>query len=520
MARPKLAWYSASETAWFGVEHLPFGYRDFTRLPQPSDGVWFTAPFVDGKPGAQIERIPPYVATLNPGWDGTLPLYRPLAMFEAEKAALAPDGPRPCPWDHRVASPPRPDAAAPTLRSIGFLGPRDGSMARRLTALGVPLGDGDSPLTLADAGTMSEADVSVAQRRLAAGATVLLFLDAAPSARVAPLLPGVGVTERTATMLVADSAHPWTAPLAAKDLYFAEEGADRFIQRHGLTGALVDGGHVLLRASDTDWSLFNEAPENAKCAALLLGEQLLKPPGAALVARAAGPGQMAVCSLDPRDGGKAATAFWRRLLANMGVVLAASTAGTPAFDEHNALVNALVRGPFDAPDVEAALAKDFIGEATVRPASPPWKAVSCPSHDRFLVRELGLPGPPETAEVPAHGFCVYFSYWIRSPRALDDLLAGGPDVPRFQTTCYAAERLRLFLNGRDISPTRTEPADYRTLYQYDGMPLRRGWNHFLLKLAGRQLDGQQPATLAVRIGASQEDYLRQLDTAADRPGGD
>ena len=69
MARPQLAYFSASETAWFGVEHLNLGYRDFDRLPDRRDGVFFTRPFEEGKPGMQPERIPPYVTTLNPGWD-------------------------------------------------------------------------------------------------------------------------------------------------------------------------------------------------------------------------------------------------------------------------------------------------------------------------------------------------------------------------------------------------------------------------------------------------------------------
>jgi len=95
LARPKLTFFSPAETAWFGIEHLNLGYHDFTRLPDATDGVWFQ-PFEDGKPGVQPERLPPYVCTLNPGWDPGLPLYKPLAMFAAQKAAQAPGGPQTC----------------------------------------------------------------------------------------------------------------------------------------------------------------------------------------------------------------------------------------------------------------------------------------------------------------------------------------------------------------------------------------------------------------------------------------
>ncbi|MDQ2730856.1 MAG: beta-galactosidase, partial [Armatimonadota bacterium] len=156
MALPKLAYYSASETAWFGIEHLPFGYHDLTRLPDDRDGVFF-GPYKDGKPGMQPERLPPYVATLNPGWDPTLPLYKPLPMFEAEKAALAKGGPQPGPWDHR----PKIDAflppyVPPVILEVTFIGNRAGGLFNRLSSLGVPFSepgavsdllivDGDAP---------------------------------------------------------------------------------------------------------------------------------------------------------------------------------------------------------------------------------------------------------------------------------------------------------------------------------------------------------------------------------------
>lgn len=452
MARPRLAFYSASETAWFGVEHLPFGYRDFTRLPGPNDGVFFTAPFVEGKPGIQPERLPPYVATLNPGWDPSLPLYKPLAMFDAQKAALAG---KPSPWDHRV-KPAAPLAApAPTIEKVGFIGDRNGALARRFTALGVPLAEGDQKFTISDGRIVTNVG------------TVLVMLDPGTSQVRRDAEGEGGKPEHTATMLVPDGTHPWTKPFTLSELYFAEEGT---IMRRAINGP----GRVLLRASDTDWSLFNNAPEKAKCAAVLLGERLAKPSGAALVER----GNLVLCSLDWRVGSK----FWRKLFTNMGIKLGVSQDFLPAFDENGALVNATVDG----------------------------RLVTSPSRDRFVFREMKL-GVPESGE-----FAVTFSYWIRSPRALDDLLADGPDAPRFGTLCYASEQCRLFLNGQEIKPARTQTVDYRTLYVFEKLPLKKDWNHFMVKVVSRQLRGEHPATLAVRILSNNDEYLQQLETAAER----
>ena len=120
LARPRLAFFSPAETAWFGLKHLNLGYHDFTRLPNAGDGVWLK-PFEEGNPGVQPERIPPYVCTLNPGWDTALPLYKPLPMFEAQKAAQAPGGPEPCPWDHRPEiKKPAPKDVPATIVTSGF----------------------------------------------------------------------------------------------------------------------------------------------------------------------------------------------------------------------------------------------------------------------------------------------------------------------------------------------------------------------------------------------------------------
>ena len=73
--------------------------------------------------------------------------------------------------------------------------------------------------------------------------------------------------------------HPWTTGLGPSDLDFSEDLAASETLKCGLDGPLVASGRVLLEASNTDWSLFNGAAENAKCAAVVLHEKLRKPAG-------------------------------------------------------------------------------------------------------------------------------------------------------------------------------------------------------------------------------------------------
>jgi len=521
MARPRLAFYSASETAWFGVEHLPLGYHDFSRLPAAADGVMCTRPFAQGQPGIQPERIPPYVATLNPGWDPGLPLYKPLAMVAAEKAALAPAGPQRCRWDHKALTPAGEPAEVPhpTLTRVGLLGARHGPLAQRLEAWGVPVAEplaADDKFVLVDADTLDAGSAAAAQAAIASlkttARTVLIIAGNSSAGHLADILPEAAhLTDRPATALVADPQHPWTANLSVPQLYFAEQGPERFIMQHGLAGPLVQHSAVLLTASNSDWALFNNAPETAKCGAALLYEQLEKPAGTALIEYDAGRGKLALCTLDYRRTAHAADVLWRTVLTNMGIVLAAGHDALPAaFDDHGVLVRALTLGALGAADLPAALAR--AAPAPGRPGTVvngcTWGLTESPSKDRFNFSDLHptpAPGSPVVA--------AYFDCWLQSPRALDDLLAGGPDVPRVTLLGYVAEKCRLQLNGLDLSPARTEPADTRTLYVFDALPLKKGWNHLRIQVAATPGLG----SLAVRLLASQSDFLPQLQSAAQPP---
>jgi beta-galactosidase len=333
LARPGLTYYSASETVWFGLEHLGLGWRDASRLPTLRDGVFFAKPFEEGKPGMQLERIPPFVATLNPGWDAALPLYKPLPMFEAVKAAMAKGGPAPCPWDHRppAAAPPA-APPAPTIREVAFAGDRAGTLFKRLWGWGAPLVE-DGPaaagaaLLVVDGERLTDAAAAETKKRmddvLARRGTVLVSVrskDAAVEALNRILPAALQVTPREATALARRGDHPWTTPFGAADLYFAEE-SDRRILKCGLAGPLVKQGTVLLEASNTDWSLFNGVGENAKCAAVVLYEQLAKPEGAALVEVPCRGGRLALCAIDCAGDSPAVATLWRRLLASLGVAM-------------------------------------------------------------------------------------------------------------------------------------------------------------------------------------------------------
>lgn len=508
MARPRLAYFSASETAWFGLEHLNFGYNDFTRLPTMEDGVCLTKPYEEGKPGIQPERIPPHVATFNPGWDRDLPLYKPLPMFHAMKAALHDPEPLECPWDRRIPAV-KDDARqtpAPTITEVSFIGEADSALAARLKDFGVPIRGAASGFRIMDGSNIQASSLEGLKSK--EGVTLLLAGEVLPD--------GLSLAPGPATQLKKADAHPASGGFTQKDLYFAEDGADRHILRHRIDGRFSAETKTLLEAGDVDWSLFNDAPEFAKCAAAQLYERMqIGAPRAALIEMPWGKGTLLVSSIDWRIASSNADDFWRRLFENLGIKLAASEErGIPAFDREGVLVSAMVAAPFPVGDLSAAMSLDPVGESKIRPNAGDksgeitWKPITSPSRDRFQIADL----TEKAGDAPT---AAYFSFWIQSPRALDDLLLAGPDAPKFRLHCYVSDESRLFVNGAEAKATRSEAADYRKLVTYDGIPLKKGWNHLLIKVATDSLKGAEPGTLAVRMGASQADFLGKLKTAVE-----
>jgi beta-galactosidase len=327
MARPMLTYFSASETVWFGLEHLNYGYQSYSRLPNLSDGVFFSA-YIEGQPGMQLERIPPYVATLNPGWDPALPVYKPLGMFKAFKAAMHQPVPLSCRWDHFVVNPAAAAAPMPTLNTVSFAGSRDGELFGRLSALGVPFAAGESKILIIDGESPAQDGLSSVQAQMKRvtdqGGIALIMVrgSSSPMNLINSLLPApASLTNRVSTQLDCPTDSPITSSLTMNDRYFAEDSIDTYVQKCGIDGAFARQGTVLLAGSNTDWSFFVNSGEVSKCGAEVLYEHLTKPSGDALVSMPSGNGTVILCSLDYLPLSQNYVSFWRKLLSNVGIVM-------------------------------------------------------------------------------------------------------------------------------------------------------------------------------------------------------
>jgi hypothetical protein len=153
----------------------------------------------------------------------------------------------------------------------------------------------------------------------------------------------------------------------------------------------------------------------------------------------------------------------------------------------------------------------FIKEASLQPdeneqtAGQTW-TLSSNAGDRFVFRDLNQGGPEEV-------YATYFSYWVHSPMDLGDLLNAGPDLPQVTQLCYVSDHARVYLNGIPLEPARSEAVDYRTLLVFEKVPLKQGWNQFMVKCASDSLKTADPGTLAVRLFSTNPSYDKQLKSA-------
>jgi beta-galactosidase len=372
MARPHLAYYSPSEVCWFGIEHMNLGYHDYFRLPNLKDGIFAGKAYEEGKPGYQYERIPPYVTTFNPGLDPALPLYEPLPMFKALKAALSQEEPLPCKWDEYKEHTLPAIQEFPTVKYkyALFIGNKNGELYNHLSHLGIKLNpyiyenEGllnkginlnsvhqEHFLLIIEASCLKDSDIVnttkfIRNMKDKGGMIIIMLADEKIPPALKSLIPGdLSLTDRPATALESDINTEWGKYFDLPHLYFAEMEGDKKIIKKGMKGDILDYGEVILTASRTDWSLFNQSPESKKCAQVVLYEHLEKPSGAALVSYKIDNATLVVSTLDYRIETKETTEFWKTLYSAMSI--ANSNSGKNIDENKKKSYDLLMDGPVD-----------------------------------------------------------------------------------------------------------------------------------------------------------------------------
>lgn len=502
--------------AWYGLEPLEIGLADTTRPYTLSDGVFF-GPYRENTPGVQPERLGPYCSTFNPGYDPRLPVYRPWPLFDAVQAANAPGGPAPSPWDHRWSAPASLPMPPAPLATVDVLAAPESELPATLTAMGVATAAPDAAQFIVIDGAHPPQNLPAALRQTLAqrvqnGATVLVWgADPGHLSALNALLPApLTLTNRTASSLIIQSPDPLFTGLDNGDFYFTESQPTPIIE-HGLDGPFVTQGRTLLTACPAEWRRWNNRAEPIKTAAILRSEREAKPAGAALVEYKAGRGRYLVSSFVPnsRDG----RTLWKHLLTNAGVVLTARKADPDrAFDEFAHLTNALVCGSFGAANPTAAYDTDNIGISPQLQPKPgdksgglEWRVKPADDDGVLDFKKMGLPGPLENAS-------VYLSFWVWSPRPLDNLLVE-PNLPKLALRYGSDDGCQVWLNSKLVGEDHGTHPYTPDSFTADALPLQRGWNHFVVKV----VQGTGEWQFGARLTCSDPAFLGQIRTSAVGP---
>jgi beta-galactosidase len=522
---PKISAVSIYDVTYYGCWPQPLGLHDLTRAPTIKDGVQFTAPFVEGKPGTQPERLGPYSTMLNPGYDPSLPLYQPSPVFDAARDAYATR--RPAQFTRRLfehpdepiqAGPPPSLANDGKINRVSFLGEPASPLFQALDQAGVPWVAADAaPVLVVDLGSVRDAartNQMRVEQTLQAGGTVLVWgVTPQSQASANALLPlPVQAVARSSSSLLPARDHPLATALPPSRCYFSEASAGRIVMRYGLEGSLVSQGQIVLRAADIDWQVWRDRFEPLKVAAAIRSEREAKPSGAALVEHRVATGRLFVSSLESAAPTPKHREFFRALMTGLGVkLLEPKPVAGGIFDAHGYLTNALVVGPFTAPSYEQALDTDFLaGEASATPRAGDkvgeavWQEFKAGADALFTFNPL-------TTDPRAANHIVYASFWIFSPRS-DDLLddARGAKV---NLIAGSDDGAKFWLNGKLIHENRARNPLQPEQYQLTRLSLRKGWNQFLVKV----VNDYGPWQFKARVQCSDPSLAPMLQSAAAVP---
>ncbi|MDF2192403.1 glycoside hydrolase family 2 TIM barrel-domain containing protein [Paraflavitalea sp. CAU 1676] len=514
---------SVFNMVWYGLRPQPFGMTDKAKAPTLQDGIHFTY-FKEGQPGVQPERLGPYSSTLNPGYDSKLPVYTTWPLFDAIRDAGEEQEIKK--WT--TAKPEAPVLPSITpAKTVQVLAGPGGTLAAELKQTGVLFTKGSSTtpdLLFIDGAHPPAAETkALVENVTSKGGTVVIWgVDQNKQEALNHLLPApVSITNRVSTSLVKPNKRSQlpsasngldgiVAGISLADLYFSELRPAE-ITTQGLEGPIVKQSRVLLAACETDWLKWNKQPEYAKTGMIARSEAEAKPAGAVLIATPMNKGRLLLTTLPAAPRLAKAEKTIRMILANLGAPLGTgSDAGKPLL-KGGTIVRTLMAGAYPVNTLQEAANTNFIDPTNCETIKQ-----SSSQHGKtwnLLYEESGLVDFTKAKlDGPKNNAVAYLSFWVSSPRALDDLLIE-PNIPVVDLEVAADDAVQVWLNGKQIiNNIRTGDLDNGKA-KAEALKLHQGWNHFLIKVI--QLGGEWK--FAGRLSCNQPDFLAELESALQKP---
>jgi len=415
------SYVSVFNVAWYSLQPLPFGKRDLTTTPALEDGIHFEN-YKEGMPGVQPERMGPYCSTFNPGYDPTLPLYRPWPMFDAIKAANA--GQKPA-WSKWSEMPKKEQAStiAPqkTYSEIFFIGEANSSLKYLLESHGITFTSklkqiNNSLLILDGKYLPSGKETTLINDYLAKGADIWIWSPTPTTANAyKSFLPNELILEPRAASSFIPNHKSWLINTVNSDFYFCEIQNNE-ASEYGMTGKLVSEGEVLLSACNTNWRRWNKRAEELKTASLLRSENEAKGPAAMFVKYPTSSSVVYISTIDNFTSTEKGYNTLDKILYGAGIPTGGKKLSESLIDS-----------------------KGYVQFANL-----------------FVNNENNKKN---------------YSFWVYSPRPLYDLLIE-PNMPKLDIV-IAGDRNEIKLNGTKLD-------SYKTI------PLKQGWNQISVSVPNNE----------------------------------
>lgn len=519
----KATYSSVFNLAWYALEPLSLGMKDKSKKYTLEDGIFFS--FKEGLPGMQPERLGPYTTVFNPGFDNTLPLYKTLPLFDAVKAAFAtPIQPFSISKDEK-----KEEHYQIHKRKTFYIGRNNSKLQDMLQQLGVNMSksnDIKNALVIVDGKNLSLSgeQIRLLKKAIKEGAIVFVIgVDHESVAILNQYLPyKISLEEREATSFLKVKDSPLLWGLNHEDLYFtellggyslAEKKGDKAMY-FGLAGDFVSEGSVLVEACMTDWGKWVYSQVPTKTAAIIRSEREVHGSRNAIVSLGNGGGEIIVSSIDFGLLGNDAESLFRCLLSNLGATfLNGKINSMTAVNKDGYLENALICGAFNeiGKSIEEMADTDYLGNISdVKPKIGDrskdkfWNLISA-NNNVLELRSARITGSNENA-------AVYLSFWFFSPRSLSDLLIE-PDMPVLDLSVRTHVKTRVFLNGKSIENLKS--MDNEGVAVFSGIPVEKGWNHFIIKITRGSGEGSWDALVKFNCTNNKE-YMKDILTSVVR----
>jgi hypothetical protein len=508
---------SVFNLVWYGLKPLPLGLKDTSRLPTLNDGIYFTS-FKENQPGVQPERLGPYSSTLNPGYDPSLPIYETWPLFDAIKDAAAEPLAGADKWNVKKAAARVAEPRA-AVKSVKLLAGTGSTLAAELKRAGVPLDKLDKEkvpaILFIDGGHPPKAESKLLiEKVLHNGGTVFVWgADTTSLSALNRLLPApLNVTTRSGSSLLAVVKDSLTTGISNADLYFSELKPAEIVTR-GLSGTLVEQSSVLFTVNHTDWLKWNKQAEYAKTAMIVRSERETQPSGVVLIKKHEGNGTLIVTTLPSAPKLAKGEKLIRQILTNAGVPLDMENADDKPLIKDGTIVRELFLGNFAVKSLVDGVESRFVD-----PNAGEKMHQGVVMNDRTwnpVFNEKGIADISAVkTEGPRNNAVAYLSFWVSSSRSLEDLLIE-PNIPIVNMKVSASDAVQVFLNGKMIiNNTRTGSYDDGKAKVFaKELPLKQGWNHFLIKLI--QVDGKWQ--FSGQLTSNQPAFLSTLVSALEKP---